>query len=70
MEYYQFDVLMTHPEIYSPGIGVCNIACIPQKELQNFTRGLGIQDLNVETSITRKAFFAAIKSQKISVSDQ
>ena len=61
---------MTHLDIYSLGIGVCIIACIPQKELQNFTRGLGIQDLNVETSITRKAFFAAIESQKISESDE
>ena len=44
-------------EIYSPGIGVCNIACIPQKELQNLTRGRGIQGLNIETSSTRKAFW-------------
>ena len=59
-----------HLEIYSRGIGVCNIACIRQKELQNFTLGVGIQDLNVETSSPRKAFFAAIKCEKISVSDQ
>ena len=61
---------MTHLEIYSLGIGVCDIACIPQKELQNFMQGLAIQGLNVETNITRQACFAAIKSQKISVSDQ
>jgi hypothetical protein len=41
-------------EIYSPGIGVCNITCIPQKELQNLTRGPGIQGLNIETAALAK----------------
>ena len=59
--------LETILDIYGPGIGVWNVACIPREDFQNCMRSFGVQDQNLQTDITRNMFFVSIKSQKIRV---